>query len=660
MFLNNKQQQAVSAISNPVLVLAGAGSGKTAVITHKIKYLVNDCQYQPDSIAAVTFTNKAAKEMRERLVKTLGEEAGNKVRTSTFHTLGMAILREEIKHLGRSKRFSIFDEQDSLKVLDDLTTKQIKGDKQQLYLLKNRISDWKNAGLTANFLLSQNNDQQTQFYAAVYAAYDEHLDLCNALDFDDLIAMPVKLLKDKPEVRYKWQNKIRYLLVDEYQDTNEAQYQLVKLLAGSDPRFTVVGDDDQSIYAWRGAKPENLQQLKSDYPNLEVIMLEQNYRCCGRVLRVANKLIANNPHLFEKRLWSDHDEGEMIRVMQLDDEEVEAQWVVSDLLSDKLSGKRKGSDYAILYRGNHQARFFEKELIQQRIPYQMSGGQSFFARSEIRDLMAYFRLIGNLDDDAACQRIINVPRRAIGSKTIQVIARRARDSKQSFFRTCSQAEAISELGSRAKQAIQEFVSLIKSGHDQSRLDVDWFVRQLAYDDWLMESSSTPKAAEFRWNNVKELCRWISDGMAQNEESDLNDVINQLLIKELQQQEESTNAVQLMTLHAAKGLEFEQVYLVGLEEDLLPHKASIEENSIEEERRLLYVGITRAKQHLIMTMANKRRRYGEQVSCDSSRFLTELPENDINWPDQQAPLTETEQQDKNEHYRDQLAALLGGD
>ncbi len=660
MFLNNKQQQAVNAISHPVLVLAGAGSGKTAVITHKIRYLVRECHYQPETIAAVTFTNKAAKEMRERLIKTLGEESGALVRTSTFHTLGMAILREEIEHLGRNKRFSIFDEQDSLKVLDDLTSKQIKGDKQQLYLLKNRISDWKNAGLSAEQLLRKENDQQTQFYAAVFAAYDEHLDLCNALDFDDLIALPVRLLDSNETIRHKWQNKIRYLLVDEYQDTNEAQYRLVKLLAGADPRFTVVGDDDQSIYAWRGAKPENLQQLKSDYPNLEVIMLEQNYRCCGRVLRVANELIANNPHLFEKRLWSDHDEGEPIRLMQLDDEEVEAQWVVSDLLSNKLATGRKGSDYAILYRGNHQAKYFEKELIQQRIPYQMSGGQSFFARSEIRDLMAYFRLLGNPDDDAACQRIINVPRRGIGSKTIQTIARRARDTRQTFFTTMTQADGMADLGARAKQAIREFVALIRSGREQSTFNVDWFVRQLSYDDWLMESSSTPKAAEFRWNNVKELCRWISDGMKQNEDADLNDVINQLLIRELQQQEEATGAVQLMTLHAAKGLEFAQVYLVGLEEDILPHKTSIEEDSIEEERRLLYVGITRAKQHLILTMTNKRRRYGEQVACDASRFIAELPEQDIIWPDQNQPLTETEQQDKNQQYRDQLAALLSGD
>ena len=660
MRLNKRQQQAVLAIANPVLVLAGAGSGKTAVITHKISHLVNQCHYQPDSIAAVTFTNKAAKEMRERLIKILGEESGAEVRTSTFHTLGMAILRSEIQHLGRTARFSIFDEQDSLKVLDDLTEQQIKGDKQQLYLVKNRISDWKNAGLSAEQVLKSASDQNTQYYAAVYRAYDEHLDLCNALDFDDLIALPVRLLRDNPAIRSKWQNKIRYLLVDEYQDTNEAQYQLVKLLAGADPRFTVVGDDDQSIYAWRGAKPENLQQLQADYHNLEVIKLEQNYRCCGRVLRVANELIANNSHIFDKILWSDHDEGDLVRVMQLEDEEVEAQWVVSDLIANKLATKRMGSDYAILYRGNHQAKFFEKELIQHRVPYQMSGGQSFFARSEIRDLMAYFRLISNPDDDAACQRIINVPRRAIGSKTLQVIAKRARQAKQSLFKTCQDIHRIDELGLRAKQAVDEFVALINKAAQQAPFDVDWFVRELSYDHWLMESSSTPKAAEYRWNNVKELCRWIDDGLQQQQNEDLNEVINQLLIKELQQQEEATGSVQLMTLHAAKGLEFAQVYLVGMEEDLLPHKSSIEEDTIEEERRLLYVGITRAKQHLTLTMAGQRRRYGESMRCDMSRFLAELPESDLDWPDQRAPLTETEQQDQNQFYRDQLAALLSSD
>jgi ATP-dependent DNA helicase Rep len=656
MRLNDKQQAAVKAISGPVLVLAGAGSGKTSVITQKIQYLLSDCYYEPENIAAVTFTNKAAREMKERLAAMLGPDKAEKVRTSTFHTLGMTILKADINKLGRSRRFSIFDEQDAMKLLGDLTERQLKGDKQQLYRLKMQIADWKNAGITAQQAVATARHQQAQFDALIYAAYDDHISLCNALDFDDLIALPVQLLKEHEDIRSKWQSTIRYLLVDEYQDTNEAQYQLIKLIAGVNAKFTVVGDDDQSIYAWRGAKPENLNQLQTDFPQLEVVKLEQNYRCSQRVLRVANHLIAHNPHLFEKSLWSQHQDGDRIRIMTLDDEEQEAEWVVADIMSCKIANRRKYEDFAILYRGNHQAKLFEKALIQQRIPYQMSGGQSFFARSEVRDLMAYFRLLSNPDDDAACQRVINVPRRAIGTKTLQTLAQHARDTNQSLYRVCQNAEQITALGAKAQGAIQTFVSLIEAGRKNNHFDARHFVNQLDYDHWLMETSSTPKAAEFRWNNALELCRWIDEGLQQQDEQDLADVINQLLIRELQQQEEQGDAVQMLTLHAAKGLEFKEVYMVGMEEELLPHRSSIEEDTIEEERRLCYVGITRAKECLSMTMARKRRRFGDSLVTEPSRFLQELPEDELEWPDQQT-LTEEEQRDKNDFFRDQLASLL---
>jgi len=659
MQLNERQQRAVDQIACPVLVLAGAGSGKTSVITEKIIHLIKNCHYAPDNIAAVTFTNKAAKEMQQRLRSLLGPDLGDKIRTSTFHTLGMAILRKDIGRVNRSHHFSIFDEQDSLQVLNDLTERQIKGDKGLLYELKNRISFCKSEGIKPKQLRSSASNQQQQFDAHIYQAYQDHMELCNALDFDDLISLPVELLNEHQDIRSHWQNQIRYLLVDEYQDTNQAQYQMVKLLAGPDPKITVVGDDDQSIYAWRGAKPENLQQLQEDFPTLEVVKLEQNYRCCQRVLKVANHLIANNPHIFEKQLWSQHQQGEQIRIIENDDEEHEADFVVADLVSQRISGRLKYSDFAILYRGNHQAKLFEKALIKHGIPYQISGGMSFFARAEIRDLMAYFRLIANPDDDAACIRVINVPRRSIGAKTLQVLAQAGRDNKQSLFKSCKNSHNIANLGARAQTAINDFTQLIEQARASTQFDVDKFLIELGYDHWLMETSSSPKVAEGRWNNVQELCRWIKDGLAQSDSPDLAEVVNQLLIRDLQQQEEDSDSVQLLTLHAAKGLEYSQVYMVGMEEDLLPHRSSIEEDNIEEERRLCYVGITRAKHGLVMTLAKKRRRFGEVSATEPSRFLEELPQEEIDWPDQAGPISEEEQQDKNQFYRDQLAALLKG-
>jgi len=566
-------------------------------------------------------------------------------------------LREDINVTERNQRFSIFDEQDGLGLLNELTERQIKGDKNQLYELKTRISFWKNESMSPEKIIAQAKDQQEKFDAMVYQAYEDHLRVCNALDFDDLITVPVKILEEHSEIRHKWQKKIRYLLVDEYQDTNQAQYQLVKLIAGPDPRFTVVGDDDQSIYAWRGAKPENLQQLQDDFPSLQVVKLEQNYRCCQRVLKAANKLIAYNPHLFEKALWSEHVIGDLLRVRELEDEEQEAEMVVSDIIAQRLTKQLKLQDFVILYRGNHQAKHFEKTLIKHRVAYQISGGTSFFSRAEIRDMMAYFRVIINPDDDAACQRIINVPRRALGAKSLQVLAKQARNKHISLYSMCRQAGQLSDLTARARQALQDFVKLIDGARAMHSFDALAFARQLGYDSWLMETSSNPKVAEIRWGNVQELCRWVEEGLADSVDNDLAQVVNQLMIRDMQKQEESQDAVQLMTLHAAKGLEFSQVYMVGMEEDLLPHRSSIEEGSIEEERRLCYVGITRARHNLTMTLAKRRKRFGETGQTKPSRFLEELPSQEMDWPDPSAVITEEEQQDKNAFYREQLASLL---
>ena len=506
--LNPQQQAAVKNISNPLLVLAGAGSGKTSVIAHKIAYLVKSCGYAASQVAAVTFTNKSAKEMRARAIQMLGKLVGEKLRISTFHTLGLNIIREETKVLGMSKNFSIFDDQDCMALLKELTERELQGDKKALYKLQEALGNWKNKLLTPEQAIAT-ADGQNQLYAAkVYKRYVRHLKACNAVDFDDLILLPALLFKNETEVRHRWQGKIRYLLVDEYQDTNGAQYDLVKQLVGPEARFTVVGDDDQSIYSWRGADPENLELLKKDFPTLEVVKLEQNYRCSRRVLKAANSLIDNNPHLFKKRLWSDLAYGEPIRVVETGDEDKEARMVVSDISARRLTENANYSDFAILYRGNFQARPFEKILMEHKIPYGISGGQSFFARAEIRDIMAYLRLLVNPTDDAAFIRIANVPRREIGAMTLERLGNYAKQRHISLLAASQEMGLASQLKGKGLKALQRFSKMICytasscQGNDISSV-LKNFIKTLSYDSWLLESSSTPAAAEYRWKNVQE-------------------------------------------------------------------------------------------------------------------------------------------------------------
>ena len=431
MKLNPQQDAAVNYISGPCLVLAGAGSGKTRVITNKIAYLVRQCDVPARYIAAVTFTNKAAREMKERVAQTLGKPEARGLKVSTFHTLGLSIIKSETKALNIKSGFSLFDDKDTMALLKDLTEDTLDGDKEQLSLLQSCISNWKNDLLTPEILLKNASSSGEQEFAQVYQRYQQHLQAYNALDFDDLILLPTLLLKSNAQVRQKWQNKIRYMLVDEYQDTNTSQYELVRLLVGERARFTVVGDDDQSIYSWRGAKPQNLVLLKEHFPNLKVIMLEQNYRSSGRILHCANILIQNNPHDFEKRLFSELGYGESLRVIQCKNEEHEVERVVAELMAHKFMNGTSYKDYAILYRGNHQSRPFEKALMLNRIPYKISGGMSFFGRAEIKDIMAYLRLLVNQDDDTALLRIINTPSRGIGRASLEKLGNLA---NQNIFR----------------------------------------------------------------------------------------------------------------------------------------------------------------------------------------------------------------------------------
>jgi len=670
MQLNPQQQAAVEYISGPTLVLAGAGSGKTRVITEKVAYLVNQAGYKPHHIAAVTFTNKAAREMRERISQRLGRKNCRGLRVSTFHTLGLDIIRRETALLGFKPGFSLFDDQDTFALLSALCEGEIDADKALLQNAQGRISQWKNAMLLPEHVQADEAFPNDALFVELYTAYQKHLKACNALDFDDLILLPTLLLKQVPAVRQRWQQRIRYLLVDEYQDTNTSQYELVRLLVGERGRFTVVGDDDQSIYSWRGAQPENLSLLQNHYPELKVIKLEQNYRSVGRILKSANILIANNPHMFEKKLFSAMEYGEPLRVIFGKSEENEAERVVAEIIRERFLDATRYGDYAILYRGNHQARIFEKALMNNRIPYKITGGQSFFARAEIKDILAYLRLVVNPDDDNAFLRIINTPRRGIGPSTIERIGQLANQENLSLFATCQHHGLKTLLASRAYHDVQEFTQLIlhtaresDSGEQYAAQSVQQLIQAIHYEDWLFETSGSPTAAEMRIKNVNELYRWVSDmlmGSPENDPMPLDQVVSRLVLRDMlsrQDEDDDSDQVQLMTLHSSKGLEFPYVFLVGMEEGLLPHQTSIDNEDIEEERRLAYVGVTRAQRKLTFTLAKQRRQYGETVRPEVSRFLMELPQDDIDWEDQRKPVSREEQQQKTETNLARLREML---
>ena len=668
MKLNPKQDEAVKYISGPCLVLAGAGSGKTRVITNKIAYLVQKCEYKARNIAAVTFTNKAAKEMRERVAQTLGKQEAKGLWVSTFHTLGLEIVKKELDALGYKPGFSLFDDQDSNKLLADLTEPELKGDKDLLNLLKMQISNWKNDLILPQQAIAEAREQQKVQFAQLYARFQNQLRAYNALDFDDLIMIPTLLLSAKAEVRERWQNRFRYLLVDEYQDTNTSQYQLVKLLVGERARFTVVGDDDQSIYSWRGAKPQNLVLLSKDFPGLRLIKLEQNYRSAGRILKSANILIANNPHVFDKKLFSELAYGEQIKVIATKDEEHEAERVVAEIISHKFMKRTSYKDYAILYRGNHQARVFEKALMGSHIPYKISGGMSFFSRAEIKDIMAYLRLLVNQDDDNAFLRIVNTPRREIGPITLEKLGSLANEKHISLFAACFEPELSSRLAGRGYNALMGFARWVVELSDRAtRGDtleaVKDMVREINYEDYLYETSTSAKAAEMRMKNVSELYRWITDmlvGSSDNPPLTLPEVVMKLTLRDMlerNEEEDESDAVQLLTLHASKGLEYPYVFMVGMEEGLLPHQTSIDEDNVEEERRLAYVGITRAQQELILTYAKERRMFGETATPELSRFVAEMPQDDLAYEMRKQPQNQQQRMEKGQARVANLRAML---
>ena len=640
--LNARQREAVLYIDGPCLVLAGAGSGKTSVITRKIAYLIQQCDLPARHIAALTFTNKAAREMKERVTGLVKGAAAKGLTVSTFHNLGLNIIRREYKTLGFKPGFSIFDAEDARSLLKELMLRDGDLDSDHLDLVQHQISNWKNDLTSPEHALSHAQSPGEQSIALVYQRYNQALRAYNAVDFDDLILIPVHLFQQHTEVLARWQRKIRYLLVDEYQDTNSSQYLLVTLLVGDRHALTVVGDDDQSIYAWRGARPENMSLLKQDFPSLKVIKLEQNYRSTSRILRVANHLIANNPHDFDKALWSEMGLGDPIRVVRCPNEDAEAERIATEIITQRLRQQNKFRDYAILYRGNHQARLLELKLQHHQIPYKISGGSSFFAKTEIKDVMAYLRLIINPDDDNAFLRIINTPRRQIGTNTLEALGHYAGERHISLFAAAQEIGLQSHIPEKNLERLQRFTHWMNQVATNCRAAdpvsaIREMLNDIDYEGWLHQNASSSKAAEKRLENVfylveslqKTLDKSTSDD--EEEEARIEDAIAKLVLRDLlerQEEEDLSDQVQLMTLHASKGLEFPHVFMVGMEEELLPHRNSIEDNNIEEERRLTYVGITRAQKTLTMTLAGKRKQFGDISETTPSRFLDELPMEDV--------------------------------
>ncbi len=669
MKLNPGQKEAVHYVSGSCLVLAGAGSGKTRVIINKIGYLLEKCGYRAGNIAAVTFTNKAAREMKERVAQSIGKQLSRGLWISTFHTLGLEIIKKEYKVAGLKAGFSLFDDQDTLALLKELTENELQEDKDLLRALMTAISSWKGNLVIPEHALKIAKGEREQLFALLYKRYAQHMKAYNALDFDDLILLPTLLLKHKSQVRERWQTRFQYLLVDEYQDTNSSQYELVKLLVGDRARFTVVGDDDQSIYSWRGARPQNLVLLGKDFPDLKLIKLEQNYRSSRRILKSANILIANNPHVYDKSLFSELGYGEPLRVLLAANEEQEAERVVAEIVRHKFTGKTRYGDYAILYRGNHQSRLLERALMTNRIPYRLSGGTSFFARAEIKDIMAYLRLVVNPDDDNAFLRVVNLPKRGIGPATLEALGNFANSKHISLFSAIFEAELNHHLSPKACGELYKFGRfIVDTGEIALRGEgvdaIKQLIRNINYEDYLYETSTSAKAAEMRMKNISELYRWVTE-MLQGDDLDepmtLPEVLTRLTLRDMMErnsEDEAGDQVQLMTLHASKGLEFRYVFMVGMEEGLLPHQTSIDEDNVEEERRLAYVGITRAQRELWFVICRERRQFGETVRTEPSRFLKELPQDDVIWENKKPVQSERERVETGKSNISGLRAMLG--
>jgi len=624
--LNDPQRTAVRYLDGPLLVLAGAGSGKTRVITAKVAHLIEQ-GVDPAGIAAITFTNKAAREMRERTGAGLRrrESAAAAPTICTFHALGLKILRREAAAMQLTPRFSILDPADVEPIVAELLTS---GDRARVRAAQWQISAWKNALIAPAEALARASTEAEAAAARVYARYRAALSAYQAVDFDDLIALPVAALECDAGAAEYWQKRLQYLLIDEYQDTNPAQYRLLRLLTGARAAFTAVGDDDQAIYGWRGATLANLEQLPRDYPSLKVIKLEQNYRSSIRILRSANALIGHNTKLFDKALWSDLGLGEPIQVAPAADDQAEAESIARTIAALKFEHGTRFDDFAVLYRGNHQARAFEQALRAQNMPYSVSGGQSWFDRTEIRDIVAYLRLIANDEDDPAFVRAVTTPRRGVGAQTLERLGRAG-----GLFAAACDDGLTSELPARQREALTAFCRMINGLRYRAEREpagrlIDDLIKTIGYEDHLF-STCDKREAQTRWESIVDFVRWLSN-KGESDERNLLELTQSIALLTLLDGEEGRepDAVRLSTLHAAKGLEFAHVFLVGLEEGVLPHREAVVAGNIDEERRLMYVGLTRAQRSLRLSWCRRRKRAGEWHSAEPSRFIGELAQEDL--------------------------------
>ncbi|RTZ45866.1 ATP-dependent DNA helicase Rep [Candidimonas sp. SYP-B2681] len=662
------QRQAVLYLDGPCLVLAGAGSGKTRVITQKIAYLLRECGYSAKQVVALTFTNKAAREMNDRVKLLVDPKLAKGLTVSTFHSLGLRFLREEATHAGLKPQFSILDSNDALGIIQELLATT---DKARLRAVQQNISLWKNALMDPDAADRSASSPSEVEAAKIYRSYSATLVAYQSVDFDDLIRLPALLMENNAEVRQRWQARVHYLLVDEYQDTNVCQYRLVQWLTGDRAMLTAVGDDDQAIYAWRGATVENLAKLTTDYPSLKIIKLEQNYRSVQRILSAANQVISKNPNLFGKKLWSDLGMGEPIQVTPMDSEEAEAESIAVRVSAARFERQAEWRDFAVLYRSNHQARALEQALRNLRIPYTISGGQSFFEKPEIRDILAYLRLIANDNDDPAFIRAVTTPRRGIGQATLQSLGQFAAERQLSLFEAIFEIGTTERLAAKQLEPLQVFGAFIQRiqmragrkeavlrvmpgsgnlfagdetphdiGADGARDDsagtiMDDLLNVIQYERFLYDTLEE-RPAQTRWNNVMELVSWLKRKASEDDLTLVQLVQHVALVTMLERSEdEDPDAVKLSTLHASKGLEYPHVYLAGVEEGLLPHLGRDEDDAdpataaeamalrIQEERRLMYVGITRAQRSLHLTWCKKRRRAREDVVRECSRFIEEM-------------------------------------
>ena len=643
--LNSEQKKAVLTTEGKVLVLAGAGSGKTSVLVSRIAYLIRYLGVDPKEILGLTFTNKAAKEMAQRVAKYIDPKQAKEVELCTFHSFCFHLLKKEIHRLGFTHEFTIYDEKDIKRLCESLAKQMLEHGDAKLPSIDGTIEEVKKLRQHVDVSLNEEASWHDRFAHQMLNELDDCLRAYNALDFDNLIRLTLKLFKEHPEVLISYQKRFRYIMIDEYQDTNPMQYALAKLLSSHHGNLCVVGDDDQSIYGWRGAEIEHILNFEYDH----LIKLEQNYRSTDIVLKAANSVIANNQKRHSKTLWTNVKVGPQIDVFHAPDEQKEAEAVIGRMIKLKNEHQLKWNDFAILYRSNSLARPFELMLLQapwndgktfrRGIPYNIVLGTEFYDRSEIKDMLAYLRVVVNPNDQEALLRIINFPRRGISTQTLDKITKHNRAYKKSLWSVITNEDSLQEIEipNKALMAIKDFIDIILEARvkfQESNLDVafDWLIKRIEYNKVIQEETSTEKGEKFRLENLEQLKLLLTNFSQTEENPTLDAFIHNILLNsknaEFMNGAQSDQGVNLLTFHSAKGLEFEACFIVGVEDHILPHEKSLSENGLEEERRLFYVAITRAKKHLTISMARNRKRMGKESNSSPSRFLFEVPKENL--------------------------------